>query len=41
MIERLKNVDREALRAMLETYLPDDEVERILQRIDTLVKALE
>lgn len=37
-IERLKRVDREALRAALETYLPDEEVAGILRRIDALTK---
>ena len=40
MIERFRDADRDALRAMLSKYPDDAEVERFLERIDALVAAL-
>jgi hypothetical protein len=40
-IERLSRHDPEQIREMLSQYLPDAQVETILERIDSLVKTLE
>jgi hypothetical protein len=40
-IERLKNADRGAMKKMLSEYLPSEQVEKALARIDALIRAAE
>jgi hypothetical protein len=40
MIERLRDSDKEAMRAMLSKYHDDDAVERFMARIEALIAAL-
>ena len=39
-IERLRDADKEAIRESLSKYRDDDEVERIMRRIDALIATL-
>ena len=40
MIERLRDSDKDAMRAMLSKYHDDDAVERFMARIEALIEAL-
>ena len=40
MVERLRDADKDAMRESLSKYHDDDEVERIMGRIEALIAAL-